>query len=497
VVAKKTKKVSNESYKIIKMILLVYLLTVIVNIMIFMVSEYEHTRRELLKDFRIMANSVSYPLAEVLWRNNSREIENIVSSILENPYTTGLRIEDEERNIVIEKIKNNSYERLRTKYEIVYKYERRKLKVGDLYIYTNYLKVVKKMENSLFIIIIGSFVESIIIVFLVFWGFRNLITFFIKEIERRNKNLVNINYSFFNSIAFLESNLKYGIAKLFKLTSENSNLDDEIASRNQEIESLKQQLEKHNEEEVQMRKLFTPNRDLIKRFFNDIFIDWIPKTEISGDAYILMEIGQSEELVFLMVDYNGSVKHSLLSILLREIEQDIFNSQNSIGKILGTNKILNFADQKIQKKLRNIGVKLSEETQFRGFAFNYKVKEKVLRYSSLNTAFYYIKNEKLIIPDSDSASAYKASDGNYMLKEYSISVEEPTQLYIMSDGFYRQTGGEKGAEEFGKDKVKELLQSINKMPFLSQEKEILDSFFKYQNTSPQVDDVTVIGIKID
>ena len=68
-------------------------------------------------------------------------------------------------------------------------------------------------------------------------------------------------------------------------------------------------------------------------------------------------------------------------------------------------------------------------------------------------------------------------------------------IYLFSDGYADQTGGEKGYK-FSKKRFKKLLQEISKKP-MPQQKLILETELEtWQNDYPQVDDIMILGLKI-
>jgi serine phosphatase RsbU (regulator of sigma subunit) len=76
-----------------------------------------------------------------------------------------------------------------------------------------------------------------------------------------------------------------------------------------------------------------------------------------------------------------------------------------------------------------------------------------------------------------------------------IKVAKGDIIYFLSDGFIDQFGGPEGAK-FKRANLKKLLYEISMKP-LSEQKEILISQFEnWKGSLNQVDDVTVIGLKI-
>jgi serine phosphatase RsbU (regulator of sigma subunit) len=76
-----------------------------------------------------------------------------------------------------------------------------------------------------------------------------------------------------------------------------------------------------------------------------------------------------------------------------------------------------------------------------------------------------------------------------------IQLEKGDTIYTFSDGYADQFGGEKG-KKFKLKSLKELLLSVQGKP-LSEQKQIIDNMFEtWKGNLEQIDDVSVIGVKI-
>ena len=68
-------------------------------------------------------------------------------------------------------------------------------------------------------------------------------------------------------------------------------------------------------------------------------------------------------------------------------------------------------------------------------------------------------------------------------------------IYIFSDGYADQFGGEKG-KKFKTVNFKKLLLSIQHLPIQKQSKALNDTFEEWRKDYEQVDDVCIIGLKV-
>jgi serine phosphatase RsbU (regulator of sigma subunit) len=78
---------------------------------------------------------------------------------------------------------------------------------------------------------------------------------------------------------------------------------------------------------------------------------------------------------------------------------------------------------------------------------------------------------------------------------HSFDLEQRDAIYIFSDGYVDQSGGEKG-KKFKSNAFRELLLSIQSEPMEEQNTIIDEVFETWKGNFDQIDDVCVIGVKI-
>ncbi len=79
--------------------------------------------------------------------------------------------------------------------------------------------------------------------------------------------------------------------------------------------------------------------------------------------------------------------------------------------------------------------------------------------------------------------------------QHNITLQQGDAIYLFSDGFVDQFGGEFG-KKFMTKKFRELLLSIQHLSMNEQKEYLLNTLIKWQGKHDQVDDILVIGIKI-
>ncbi|MDO9185889.1 MAG: SpoIIE family protein phosphatase, partial [Bacteroidia bacterium] len=85
------------------------------------------------------------------------------------------------------------------------------------------------------------------------------------------------------------------------------------------------------------------------------------------------------------------------------------------------------------------------------------------------------------------------SDINFTSKK--INIQKGSTIYLFTDGFVDQFGGEKNTK-FLSSRFEQLLKSIQQHNLEEQHKKLIVSFDDWKGNNKQLDDVLVVGIKI-
>jgi serine phosphatase RsbU (regulator of sigma subunit) len=117
-----------------------------------------------------------------------------------------------------------------------------------------------------------------------------------------------------------------------------------------------------------------------------------------------------------------------------------------------------------------------------------------IQYSGANRPLVVVKEGNLeeYKPDKQPIGYYEHAQP---FSAQEIELTKDACLYLFSDGYADQFGGEKN-KKLGTKKWKEMLVEISGKDIKEQEEFLKNYFEKWKTSYPQTDDVTVIGIKI-
>jgi len=78
--------------------------------------------------------------------------------------------------------------------------------------------------------------------------------------------------------------------------------------------------------------------------------------------------------------------------------------------------------------------------------------------------------------------------------QHEFKMEKGDVIYLFSDGYSDQFGGERG-KKFSRRRFLNMLQEIHKRPMKFQEQRLTETLRKWMKEEDQIDDITVMGIR--
>ncbi|MCU7835814.1 MAG: transporter substrate-binding domain-containing protein [gamma proteobacterium symbiont of Taylorina sp.] len=267
---------------------------------------------------------------------------------------------------------------------------------------------------------------------------------------------------------------------------------------------LKQQLEiqeihKHTRDSIEYAALIQgaliPDNNIFQKYFQDFFAIWHPKDIVGGDIYLVEELSKNE-VIIMVIDCTGhGVPGAFVTMLVKAVERQLTANLHK-DKMISPANILSIFNKSIKHLLQQEDVDSISNAGFDGGILYYNEKEKVIRFAGANTPLFLIQHNELKTIKGDRHSiGYKKSDANYEFTDHTIDVSSPTQIYITTDGYLDQNGGDKGFP-FGKKRFTKLILENAGESFADQQEFLLYELQKYEKGEERNDDVTVVGLKI-
>ncbi len=263
---------------------------------------------------------------------------------------------------------------------------------------------------------------------------------------------------------------------------------------NQTLELQKQQIETKNRDitdSIQYAKRIQgaifPSDKFIKKHLQDSFVLYLPKDIVAGDFY-WMDI-KGDHVLFAAADCTG---HGVPGAMVSVVCHNALNRAVREFNLSEPAKILDKVTELVIETFEQSDANIKDGMDIALCSLNTKTNE--LEYSGANNSLYIIRNEELIETKSDKQPIGKFMDIK-PFTNHKQSVLKEDKIYLFTDGYADQFGGEKG-KKFKYKQFKELLLKNRNESMKMQLNNLTTSFNNWKGDLEQIDDVCVIGVKI-
>mgnify|MGYP005824724601 CR=1 FL=1 len=281
---------------------------------------------------------------------------------------------------------------------------------------------------------------------------------------------------------------------LFISFKQKKKINAEINRKNDKLERAYVVVEEKNKEILdsityakRIQNAILPTSKLVKEYLPNSFILYKPKDIVAGDFYWLEH--KEGKLLFAAADCTGhGVPGALVSVfcnngLNRSVRE---YGLTDPGKILDkTREIVISEFEKSEEEVKD-GMDIS--------ICSLDLSSNNLLWSGANNPLWIIRKDELleIKPDKQPIGVI---DNPTPFTTHQISLQKGDNIYIFTDGFQDQFGGDKG-KKYKPANFKNLLLSISNKSMEQQRAIIDDTFNNWKGNLDQLDDVCIIGVKV-
>lgn len=274
-----------------------------------------------------------------------------------------------------------------------------------------------------------------------------------------------------------------------------------VHKEKERIDSLKQEIERKHKEVTdsikyaqRIQTALLPSDLTLSESLNDFCIFWRPRDIVSGDFYWCRQI---EEYVFIVVaDCTGhGVPGAFVSMLGIAFLNEIISASEEIKNIKASDVLEDLRDM-VKTSLSQKGRENEQKDGMDLALCILNKKNNQLQYAGAYNPLLMVRNGELNV-----IKATKNPIGIFIkekpFENHLIQVENGDLLYMYSDGYIDQFGGEGKGQKFKTKRFHELVSEISGLP-LAEQRQILElQFDNWKGDDyPQLDDVLVVGIQV-
>ena len=272
----------------------------------------------------------------------------------------------------------------------------------------------------------------------------------------------------------------------------------EVVAQKEEIEGQKTHIEEQNEEiksSIQyasriQRAILSPENQ-VNSIFPDNFILYLPRDIVSGDFYVIKQVGNKK--ISVVADCTGhGVPGGFMSMLGMSSLNEIINKN---ADNLHADIILNLLREKIITSLHQTGEVGTSKDGMDLALYILDETEMKLEYAGANNSLVIIRNNEILQVKADKMPIGIYLKGNLPFTNNIMDIYKDDVLYTFSDGYADQFGGA-DQRKFMIKNLKNLFLEIHTKP-MSEQRDILDKTLSdWHGDSPRIDDVVVMGVRI-
>ena len=310
----------------------------------------------------------------------------------------------------------------------------------------------------------------------------------IKTQNEKIKREKSIKYSLFLGMLIVSASLLLIFKNLKKTKKQKGIIEDQKAV----VELANDELEEKNQEIIdsinyakRIQLAILHPMKTVKEHFKDSFILYKPKDIVAGDFYWLEK--KKGKVLFAAADCTGhGVPGAMVSVICNNgLNRSVREHNLTIpGDIL--DKTREIVVQEFQK---------SDEDVKDGMDIALcSIDGMKLQYAGAYNPLWIIRNGK-IIETKGNKQPIGQFDHPKPYTTHSFNLEKGDTIYIFSDGYVDQFGGERGKKFKGKA-LRKMLLSIQKQAMEDQKITINKTFETWKGNLEQIDDVCIIGVRI-
>ena len=243
-----------------------------------------------------------------------------------------------------------------------------------------------------------------------------------------------------------------------------------------------------------IQKAILPTDKFIKDALPNSFVLYKPKDIVAGDFYWVEQI--DNYILFAVADCTG---HGVPGAMVSVVCHNVMNRVIRDFSLLDPAKILDKTRELVVDQLNKSEDSITMDNIRDGMDIALCVLDREtneLNYAGANNPLWILRNG---LEEMEEIKANKQSIGKIdhpdFYTSHKIKLNKGDNIYLFSDGYADQFGGEKGKKLKYKPFKKLLLSIKNKE--MNEQGDALNQYFgKWQGDLEQVDDVCVMGVKI-
>ena len=264
---------------------------------------------------------------------------------------------------------------------------------------------------------------------------------------------------------------------------------DAIQSQNENIRLINQNITDSIIYASRIQKAVFPPIETLASIFPESFILNRPQYIVSGDFFWIAS--NEGKYIFTVTDCTGhGVPGAFMSMLGITLLNEIVNNQQCVK----ADEILNRLKNEIIRALRQKEGSDSASDGMDMALCVFDPSSSKLQYSGGFNPLVLIRDGELIRYQADPMPVGIGALSGRDFTRHELEIKKGDLIYLYSDGYEDQFGGEKDSK-FSRKRFRELLMEIHTLPLDDQKARMEERLDDWMDGSEQIDDIMVLGIR--
>jgi tetratricopeptide (TPR) repeat protein len=238
-----------------------------------------------------------------------------------------------------------------------------------------------------------------------------------------------------------------------------------------------------------IQKSFLATKSLLDENLKDYFVLFQPKDVVSGDFYWASKLANGRFALVTADSTGHGVPGAIMSLL------NITSLEKAIETNTEPSTILNATRKIIIERLKKDGSAEGGKDGMDSSLISFDFTGSKLTYAAANNPVWIVRGREMLEFAPDKMPVGKHDKDSVSFTQHEIELKKGDVVYAITDGMPDQFGGAKGKKYMYKQ-LKELLVSVSHLSMEDQKAAISDSFLAWKGNLEQVDDVTIIGVRV-
>lgn len=318
----------------------------------------------------------------------------------------------------------------------------------------------------------------------------------------------------------------------------NVKLEKQVKERTAQIEHQKEELAQINEEILssikyakRIQEAILPTKDYVKTLLNEYFVFYRPKDVVSGDFYFIESTRISNEeqtplVIFAAVDCTG---HGVPGAFMSIVGNNYLSQTLTEHSVNSPAEALDFLNKGVYKALRQDNLKKEKSNTVRdgmdiAFCALDQAKRK-LYFAGAKNPVYIVRQsndascfgtdvieKNIVVNENGDGVLYEIKGDKHPIGAFldeelqpftnkSIDLQKGDMVYVFTDGFADQFGGAHLNDGKGKKytykRFKQFLIAHSKNDANDQYTSLREEFIRWKGDTEQIDDVLIIGVRVE